>query len=121
MTEPHPIGREADFADGERRIVTAGGLEIGVFRRGDRFFAYENLCAHQGGPACEGIVIGRVEAVLHADRTLSGERFSERLHIVCPWHGYEYELETGRCAHDPRLSLRPYDVVRRGGELYVVA
>jgi nitrite reductase (NADH) small subunit len=114
------LGPAADFPPGSRRIAIVDGVEIGVYRRGERFHAYENLCAHQGGPACEGITIGAVEPVLREDRTIAGERFSEREHIVCPWHGYEYELESGTCAHDPRIRLRRFDVVRRGDEVYVL-
>ena len=51
-----------------------------------------------------------------------GERFSEtEPHIVCPWHGWEYDLRTGRCAADPRFALRRYEVVCREGEVYVRA
>ena len=40
------------MTDGDRRIVTAGRHEIGVFFSGGSFYAYSNLCIHQGGPAC---------------------------------------------------------------------
>lgn len=49
--------RAAEFADGERRIIAQNGLEIGLFRWQDAFFAYENLCVHQRGPACEGLIM----------------------------------------------------------------
>lgn len=118
----HPIGPAAEFGIGERRVFALRGAEVGVFRLADRFVAYENVCPHQGGPVCEGLLLGKVEAVVEPDRTISGERFSEEdPHIICPWHGYEYSAATGRCAHDERFSLRPVEVVERGGELYVVA
>jgi nitrite reductase/ring-hydroxylating ferredoxin subunit len=118
----HLIGHRADFEDRQCRVFRLGDVEVGVLRLGDRFYAYANVCPHQGGPVCEGLVLGKVEAVVNADRTISGERFSStRLHIVCPWHGYEYEATTGRCAADARLGLRPFEVREREGELYVVA
>lgn len=39
--------------------------------------------------------------------------------VVCPWHGYEFDLASGRCANDPRLRLRRYDVIERDGEVYI--
>jgi nitrite reductase/ring-hydroxylating ferredoxin subunit len=42
------------------------------------------------------------------------------MHFVCPWHGYEYELETGCCVGDYRLKLKKYQVVHRGEDIYVV-
>ncbi|MBI3969276.1 MAG: Rieske (2Fe-2S) protein [Chloroflexi bacterium] len=115
------VAKSADFDDGARRIVESGSLEIGVFRRNGALYAYSNLCPHQGGPACEGLVIHKVEDVIAPDRTHQGQRFSEtELHIVCPWHGWEYDLETGSCVADRRYRLKKYDVVERDGEIHVV-
>jgi nitrite reductase/ring-hydroxylating ferredoxin subunit len=114
------IGRISDFVDSEPRIFLIDGAEVGVYRHGDEFFAYENTCAHQGGPVCEGLLLGKVEAVLEADKTVHRERFSEaELHIICPWHGYEFAMETGACVSDRRLKLRKYQVTKSGDELYV--
>jgi nitrite reductase/ring-hydroxylating ferredoxin subunit len=114
-------GRTADFDDDQRRIVSANGRDIVVFRHGDRFYALDNVCLHQGGPVGEGIIIGKVEAVLSEDKRFLGERFSdEEIHIVCPWHGWEYDIETGRCAGDRRRRLGRYETVQRGDDVYVI-
>jgi nitrite reductase/ring-hydroxylating ferredoxin subunit len=121
MTEV-PVGKVASFEDGSRRIVFHGDIEIGVFRWGGRFYAYENLCVHQGGPACEGVLMHQVEDVLASDHTFVRQKFSDTdVHFVCPWHGYEYDLMTGECVGDRRLKLRSYPVVERSGEVFVVA
>ncbi len=115
------VGEIADFQPTGRRVVRSGDLEIGVLRRGERFFAYRNLCIHQGGPACEGMVIAKVIDVLAPDQTYQGQRFDENEpHFVCPWHGYEYVLETGECAPDRRRKLQKFDVLQRGESVYVV-
>jgi nitrite reductase/ring-hydroxylating ferredoxin subunit len=120
-TEIH-VARLSQIADGERRIVTHRGREIGVFHWNGEFFAYENLCVHQGGPACEGVLMHKVEDRLAPDRTWQGQQFSKgAVHFVCPWHGYEYDLRTGECAADRSLRLKKFDVVRHGEDLYVVA
>lgn len=114
-------GKASEYGEGSRKVIRDGETEIGVFRVGGRFYAYENSCLHQGGPVCEGVVLGKVETVLGEDRGVLGERFSEEeIHIVCPWHGWEYEVATGECAADRRLRLRKYEVVQRGEEIYVV-
>jgi nitrite reductase/ring-hydroxylating ferredoxin subunit len=116
------VAKVSQFPDGERRIVSHGGREIGVFHWQGRFYAYENLCLHQGGPACEGIMMHKVEDVIGPDRTWHGQKFSDQeIHFVCPWHGYEYDLKTGECAADRKLRLKSFDVVRRGEDIYVVA
>ncbi len=115
------VGKLSEFKDGDRRIVIMGDLEIGVFRHEGKFYAYRNLCVHQGGPACEGLIIAKVEERIMPDKTSRGLYFSETdMHFVCPWHGYEYDLRTGECVADRRLKLRRYEVVQKGDDLYVV-
>ena len=116
------VGPKTAFPDGERRIVFHGDVQIGVFRWEGTFYAYENLCVHQGGPACEGLIMHKVEDVLAADRTFVRQTFSEtEVHFTCPWHGYEYDIRTGECVADRRLKLRKYPVVERAGEIFVIA
>ena len=116
------VGKASDIKEGDRKIVTAGKREIGIFHKGGAFYAYSNTCLHQGGPACEGLTIAKVEERLRPDKTSEGLFFSDtEMHFVCPWHGYEYDLKTGECIGDRKLKLRKYDVVKRGEEIYVVA
>ncbi len=53
------VAKSAEMADGDRRVVTAGSQEIGVFFKDGTFYAYSNYCLHSGGPACEGLLINR--------------------------------------------------------------
>jgi nitrite reductase/ring-hydroxylating ferredoxin subunit len=115
------VGTRGEFVGDARKMVTIGDQEIGVLHHEGRFYAYENRCVHQGGPVCEGRILGRVEAVLADDKTVTGERFSStETHLICPWHGYEYDLATGECAADRRLRLRRYEVLEKGDDIYVV-
>jgi nitrite reductase/ring-hydroxylating ferredoxin subunit len=115
------IGRTSDFKNGDRRIVFLGSTEIGVFKDNDKFFAYSNRCVHQGGPACEGLIIAKVEEKILPDKTSRGLYFSDtEMHFVCPWHGYEYDLRTGECVANRQLKLRRYEIVQKGDDLYVV-
>jgi nitrite reductase/ring-hydroxylating ferredoxin subunit len=116
------VGKASEFKDGDRRIVFVGEQEIGVFRDAGQFYAYSNFCLHQGGPACEGMTIAKVEERLRPDKTSAGMFFSEtEMHFVCPWHGYEYDMKTGECVSDRKLKLRKYQIVQKGDDIYVVA
>jgi nitrite reductase/ring-hydroxylating ferredoxin subunit len=115
------VGRSVDFKDGDRRIVQVGDREIGLFKDQGKFYAYSNTCVHQFGPACNGLIIAKVEEKLMPDKTSRGLFFSDtEMNFVCPWHGYEYDLRTGECIADRKLKLRKYDVVEKGDGVYVV-
>lgn len=116
------VCRDAELPEGQAVTVEAGTIEVGVIRHDGKLYAYENLCPHQGGPVCEGIRMPRVLDVVAPDRTLEGQQYDfSEIHIVCPWHGYEYRLEDGVNANDPKLRLRKFPVLVRDGEIYVVA
>jgi nitrite reductase/ring-hydroxylating ferredoxin subunit len=120
MSEIH-IGSEDEFADRDRKVIAEGDLEIGVFYIDGEFYAYENRCTHQGGPVCQGRILNRVEEVLADDKTSSGMRWSDTdIHLVCPWHGYEFNIKTGRHPGDKNARMRPFDVKIKDGEVYVI-
>ena len=115
------VGREEEFEDRGRKVVVSGNLEIGVFFVDGEFFAYENKCVHQGGPVCQGRILNRVVEVIADDRTSQGLAWSEEdVHIVCPWHGYEFNIRTGVHPGNRNARLRRFDVKVAGGEVYVV-
>ncbi|QRP50262.1 Rieske 2Fe-2S domain-containing protein [Amycolatopsis sp. FDAARGOS 1241] len=86
------VSRLDEFPPGERRIVRAGRRSIGVFRVGDRFYAINNHCPHMGGPLC----LGRTKPWVSSTGPGEYEMAGEEALVACPWHGWEYDLETGQ-------------------------
>jgi nitrite reductase/ring-hydroxylating ferredoxin subunit len=118
--EPVHVGTLEQLAGAGRLLVTIDGREVGVLLWEGQVYAYENRCLHQGGPVSEGMVIGAVETVIDDDGRVTGQRFDDsRPHLVCPWHGVEYELHSGVCVVDRRARLRRYEVEVRDGDVYV--
>lgn len=116
------IGSGRELEDAGRITTKIDGREIVAFHVSpDEAVAYENTCPHMGGPVCEGKVAPRVEAVLGPDREVVEERFvSHERNLVCPWHGYEFNLRTGACRGDARFQLRRYETIHEDGEVYVL-
>ncbi|MGP0092005.1 MAG: Rieske (2Fe-2S) protein [Xanthobacteraceae bacterium] len=114
------VCKEGEIADGGVRLVKVGRTEIGVILHAGKYYAYRNLCPHQGGPACEGVRLPQVVDEIGENGIHLGQSFDENdIHIVCPWHGYEFHLADGTHVCDKRLALKKYDVVQRDGEIYV--
>ena len=100
------------FPDGERRIVEVGGRSIGVFRVGESFYGIRNRCPHQGGPLCLGHLLG--DAV--ADAPGQARITADPLRIACPWHGWEYDLDSGQSFMGTSApGVRSYGVGLEGG------
>ena len=115
------VCKDSEMKDGDIRILRQDRLEVGLYRHKGAYYAYRNHCLHQGGPACEGIVKGKVVDIMGEDQTFLAQTYDhDDPHIVCPWHGWEYKLLTGVCAPDPKLRLKKYEVVQRDGGVYVI-
>ena len=115
-----PVCNEAELTNGEMRLVRSGKRELGVLRHDGRYFAYENSCPHQGGPACEGLLMPAVKDVIGENGVYTGQDYDRsEMHLVCPWHGYEFRLSDGRHAVDGDVRLRKYDAFARDGVVYV--
>jgi nitrite reductase (NADH) small subunit len=113
--------RASELGEGDRRVIVLGDTEVGVYRISGKLYAYENLCAHQGGPACEGLLMPKVENVLTEAKCYERMRFNyDEWHIVCPWHAWEYSVITGRCVADPKYRLKRYEVIEKDGGVYVI-
>src|SRR4029450_12052371 len=114
------VCRSEDIQDGGVRIVEIGELELGLIRHKGLCHAYRNLCPHQGGPVCEGLLMPQVQDVIDQNGLFVGQRFDEDdIHIVCPWHGYEYHLATGTHVVNRNLQLQKFPVNERKGKIYV--
>jgi nitrite reductase (NADH) small subunit len=114
------VCKKGEIADGGTRLVKSGQTEIGVIFHKGAYYAYRNVCPHQGGPACEGLKMPQVVERIGDQGVYLGQDFDENdLHIVCPWHGWEFHLTDGTHVIDSRHRLKKYDVIERGDEIYV--
>jgi nitrite reductase/ring-hydroxylating ferredoxin subunit len=114
------IGRAEAFPDPGRKVVEVDGVAVGVFCRNGKFTAYENVCPHMGGPVCRGKIIARVQELIAEDKTSLGFAFAkDQTNVVCPWHGYEFDIGTGRHQGNPRLRLFSVKIAIIAGDLVV--
>lgn len=118
----YTVAAEDDLPPGERIIVQLEGKEIAVFRDddGETYHAYLNWCPHQSGPVCEGEITGTCEAQFdEADLTTTEEWVREGEVLVCPWHGWEFDVTTGESLSRENITLPGFDVDVDGGEIVV--
>jgi nitrite reductase/ring-hydroxylating ferredoxin subunit len=82
---------------------------------------FENVCAHQGGPVCDGEVLSPVEAVLDDQKRVVHDRFAGHQRIlICPWHGYSFDVVRGEYITDRKILLQQREARERDGLVYAV-
>jgi len=103
----HIVAPLEEFPPGTRRIVNANGRSIGVFNIDGQFYALRNLCPHQGAPLCRGRIVGT--NIANGPYEYVYAREGEI--IKCPWHGWEFEIASGRSIFNPhKVRIQTYDV-----------
>lgn len=115
-TYEHHVAGAEDLAEGECALVRVGNLEVGVFRVGDHYRAWRNVCPHAGAPVCRG----RVEGTVLPSAVYEYRLDETRLALRCPWHGWEYDLATGEHLTDKTIKLKEYPVVARPEGVFAV-
>jgi nitrite reductase/ring-hydroxylating ferredoxin subunit len=111
----HIVAPVSELPPGTVRQVEIEGRAIAVFNADGEFYALRDTCPHRGARLSDGTVVGAVSSARPGVYDYDGDR---RL-VKCPWHGWEFDLATGRSWCDPvRERVRAYDVQReRGADL----
>lgn len=102
---------------GEKKIFDIDGVSIGVFNIKGSFYAIRNICPHAGAPLCEGHIqtTHRPCEVGEFDPALEGRV------LRCPWHGWEFDIVTGKGLYDRNSRVAIYPVkVDADGNLFIL-
>ncbi|MCC6581287.1 MAG: Rieske 2Fe-2S domain-containing protein [Phycisphaeraceae bacterium] len=70
------------------RYVVVGRRAVAVYRVGDGVRVLDDVCPHAGGSLSAGPVAEGC--------------------AVCPWHGWAFGLEDGRCPDNPAIAVRTH-------------
>ncbi len=88
-----------DLTPGQGKLVQVGGLDIALFNVNGTYYAMGAVCPHEDGPLHEGVVDGET--------------------IICPWHGYDFNVKTGECSLDSELRVTTFVVTSEGNDLFI--
>ena len=92
------IGKAEDFAEGQVEALTVGEKQAAVVRVEGQLYALDGRCPHQGGPLGEGNLC---EGALR-----------------CPWHGYDFDLKTGK-GRGNEHSVEALKIREEGGQVEI--
>lgn len=105
MTE-HIVASTEELDEGEGKTIEVDGLSIALFNVEGEYYAVSNRCTHKGGPLGEGFLNSELPTFNEEDKT-----------VHCPWHFWEFDLETGKNPVNPDASIRAFDVSVSGDDV----
>jgi nitrite reductase (NADH) small subunit len=91
--------KTGDVPPGTIREFQVEGKAVALANVDGQFHAIDNTCLHRGGPLGDGPLEGAV--------------------VTCPWHGWQYDVRTGKVGQNPTVGVECYAVEVRGDEVFV--
>jgi nitrite reductase (NADH) small subunit len=103
----------AELPPGTSTTVKAFGTTVAVFNVEGQVFALSNHCPHHGGPLCHG----RISGAVLPSQPYEYRYGREGRVLICPWHGWEFDIESGRTIFDPSVRVKIYEARIEKGEI----
>jgi nitrite reductase (NADH) small subunit len=92
-------GTMSDVPPGTIREFQVERKSVAVANVDGQIHAINGVCMHRGGPLGDGPLEGPV--------------------VTCPWHGWQYDVRTGKVGQNPAAGVECYVVEVRGEEIFV--
>lgn len=92
------IATQREVPEGTGLTIEVEGQGIALFNVEGVFYAIDNRCKHRGGPLGEGSLEGK--------------------EVICPWHGWQYDVTTGQCTTDPAVLQTRYNLKVEGDDIF---
>jgi nitrite reductase/ring-hydroxylating ferredoxin subunit len=103
----HVVCRTDEIAVGSAERVSVAGRDIAIFNVNGEFAAISDRCPHEGASLCRGKIVGLAEA----DEPGQVRMLREGEFVRCPWHGWEFDIRTGKSWCDPaRTRVKSFAV-----------
>lgn len=99
MTDFVDVAGVGDLPTGRAKTLSIGERKIALYHTVSGFYASDNTCPHRGGPLGEGDIIAE--------------------EIICPWHLWGFEVDTGMCTGNPRIRIVTHEVKIEGDRILV--
>jgi len=99
MAEFVKAARVSDIPPGGAAIVAVGAAQVALFNVNGSFHALDNHCCHRQGPLGEGELDGTT--------------------VVCPWHGWSFDVTSGQCLSRPGARVASFEVRVEGDEIFI--
>lgn len=91
--------KKDEIPPGTIREFQLDGKNVAIANVDGKFFVINNVCLHRGGPLGQGELEGKV--------------------VTCPWHGWQYDVTSGKATMNPAVGVETYAIELRGDDLFV--
>lgn len=91
------VASQSDLPVGSSKELEFRGRVVALFNLNGQIYALDGICPHAGGPLSAGTIDGTV--------------------VTCPWHGWQFDVTTGRNVYNSACAQHCYEVKVEGGDI----
>jgi nitrite reductase (NADH) small subunit len=91
--------KKDEIPAGTIREFQLNGTTVAIANVDGKLYAINNVCLHRGGPLGEGELNGKI--------------------VTCPWHGWTYDVTTGKTTMNPAVGVNCYPIEIKGNDVFV--
>jgi len=95
----HFVAKTSDLQEGEGVMCPISGRPIGLWKWNGRYHAMDDRCPHRGALLSEG-------------------ECKEGI-VTCPWHAWQFDLQSGAYLENPDIQLKVYPVKEEGDKIFI--
>ncbi|MDB6094677.1 MAG: putative Rieske-type ferredoxin [Verrucomicrobia bacterium] len=99
MAQRYPVTSLAAIPPGTALGFNVAGNSVAVFNVDGKLYAMNNTCPHAGAPLSDGYIKGCI--------------------VSCPWHGWDFDVTTGRMSGQAEDCQTTYPVHVNGDQVEV--
>lgn len=99
MAEFVRVAHVDEIPPGTAKELTVAGRVLALYHVDGQFYVLDGICPHAGGPLGNGELQGNV--------------------VTCPWHGWQFDVTTGRHCLTPNIQQPVFPVKVEEREVFV--
>jgi len=88
-----------DVPPGTGKELVVGGKIVALYHVDDQFYALDGICPHAGGPLGKGMLRKTI--------------------VTCPWHGWQFDVTTGRHCLTAHIQAKKYSTTIEGNDVFI--
>ena len=93
------VAKVEEIPEGTGKELAAAGRVVALYHVEGAFYALDGVCPHAGGPLGEGVLEGSI--------------------VTCPWHGWQFDVASGRHCLNANLQHATFPVRIEGDDIFV--
>lgn len=95
----HRAASITDIPPGTGKELVVDGRIVALYHVDGQFYALDGVCPHAGGPLGQGMLRKNI--------------------VTCPWHGWQFDVTTGRHCLTAHIQAKKYAVTVTGDDVFV--